>query len=182
MEKVKSKPLHLMIVMTLSVVLLVGFIYYDQPLAEMTSIVDVSILVEQAKAFNGQEIMYQGEVIGDIMPRQDHYWINVLGKDGTAIGIWITAEQRDTINMAGQYGIQGDSVKIIGQFSQACSEHGGDLDIHANSVEIISKGKIITQKLNVTRVIIAACLFLLASFLIIMLIINRLKRKDLRIK
>ncbi len=182
MEKIKNKKIHLMMVTILAAILLIIFAYYDQPLAEIAPILDGSILIEQAKALNGQEVVYQGEVIGDIMPRQDHYWINVLGKDSTAIGIWITAEQRDTINMAGQFGIQGDKIKIIGQFNQACIEHGGDLDIHANSVEIISKGKIITQKSNVTRVIIAACLFLLASFLIIMLIMNRFKRKDLQIK
>jgi hypothetical protein len=142
---------------------------------------DGASLIEQAKALNGQDVIYQGEVIGDIMPRQDHYWINVLS-NGTAVGIWITAEQRAVINLAGQYGIQGDEVKIIGLFSQACTEHGGDLDIHANSVEIISKGNVIPQHLNITRMVMAAGLFILASCCLIIFIKQRFHRKHPKIK
>jgi hypothetical protein len=179
MEKIKNKTMFITTVIIL-VVIMTGFICSDQLLAETIPNLDGASLIEQAKALNGQDILYQGEVVGDIMPRQDHYWINVLN-NGTAIGIWITAEQRDEIDLAGQYGIQGDEVKVLGLFSQACAEHGGDLDIHASSISIIRKGHVIPQQVSVTRMAIAAGLFILASCCLIMLVKRRLLRKNFKL-
>lgn len=176
MEEIKPGPVHILL-LTMLVVFLVGLICSDQILAETTQVLDGASLIEQAKALNGQDVIFQGEIIGDIMPRQDHYWINVLN-NGTAIGIWISAEQRAAINLSGLYGIQGDEVKIVGRFSQACAEHGGDLDIHASSVEIINKGMIMPQKLNIPRLITAAGLFILASCCMAFLLKHRFHSKS----
>jgi len=123
---------------------------------------DGADLIEQARLLNGQEIVYQGEVIGDIMRRKDGYWINVLNQ-GTAIGVWISAEQRALIKIAGRYGVQGDQVKIIGRFDRACPVHGGDLDIHASSVEVIRPGFTSPDELNLSRLILAVALLLSAT-------------------
>ena len=181
MEKMKPGPVHILL-LTMLVVLLVGLICSDPILADTTQVLDGASLIEHAKELNGQDIIFQGEVIGDIMPRQDHYWINVLN-NGTAIGIWITVEQRDAIKLSGLYGIQGDTVMIVGRFDRACAEHGGDLDIHASSVEIISKGMIMPQKLNIPRLITAAGLFILAGCCLTILLKHRFqsKRKHTRI-
>lgn len=168
MKKMSSKAAYKYRINFIIVILTI-FIFADQPLADMAPALDGAGIIEQASVLDGQIICYQGEVIGDIMPRQDHYWINVLN-NGTAIGIWITAEQRASIVLAGRYGIQGDEVKIIGRFNHACSEHGGDLDIHAYSIEIVSKGSYIPQELNITRLIIAAVFMTLAAGCLIMLI------------
>jgi len=175
MEKVKSKTAYRYGTILIIVILILS-ISADQPLADTMPVLDGASLIEQAKALNGQEVSYQGEVIGDIMPRHGHYWINVLN-NGTAVGIWITAEQRAVIGLAGRYGIQGDEVKIIGQFNRACSEHGGDLDIHAHPIEIVSKGYYIPQKLNITRLIIAAGFFILAAGCLIILMKRRFLQK-----
>jgi hypothetical protein len=167
MAKMKKRPMQILLLMV-SVAFLTC-ILSDQPMAETSRNLDGASLIEQAKSLNGQEIVFQGEVIGDIMHRQDHYWINVLSS-GTAIGIWITDEQRAAIVLSGQYGIKGDEVRIAGQFHQACFEHGGDLDVHANSLEVISKGFRIPQKLDVIRILIAAGLFILAGSSLIIFI------------
>ncbi|MEA4887931.1 MAG: hypothetical protein VB070_00485 [Clostridiaceae bacterium] len=176
MEKMKIKTAYRYRAI-LIIVILIAVISVDQPLADTMPALDGASLIEQAKALNGQDVSCQGEVIGDIMPRQDHYWINVLN-NGTAVGIWITAEQRSLIGLAGRYGIQGDEVKIIGRFNRACSEHGGDLDIHAHSIEIVSKGYYIPQKLNITRLIIAAGFFILAVYGLIMLMKHRFLQRN----
>lgn len=130
-------------------------------LAEATPVPDGASLIEQAKFLNGQEIVFQGEVIGDIMQRQDHYWINVLN-NGTAIGVWITAEQRSMISFVGRYGTKGDMISVMGVFSQACAEHGGDLDIHADSLAVVDHGYMIQEKLNIPHLIAAVILIILA--------------------
>lgn len=171
----------LVLMVTALVVILTGLVCFAPISAETITIPDGASLIEQARALNGREVIYQGEVIGDIMPRQDHYWINVLGS-GTAIGIWITTDQRSAINLAGQYGVRGDEVRITGQFNQACSEHGGDLDIHASSVEIIKMGGQVEQELNIARLAAAAGLFLLAGVSLILLIRRRILWKHPAIK
>ena len=182
MEKVRRKLLPILLLTV--IVILTGFFYSDripaQAWAELIEY-DGASLIEQAKTLSGQDVIYQGEVIGDIMVRQDHYWINVLN-DGTAIGIWITADQRELIIHAGQYGIRGDEIRIIGRFSQACPEHGGDLDLHASSVEIISRGAVLPNPPNMTRMIVAAVLLLLASSGLFILIRLRYKNKQTIIK
>jgi hypothetical protein len=167
MEKMKNRIL-LILVAVILIALLIGFIYSDNHLSNTIPAVDNTSLIERAKEIDGTEVIYQGEVIGDIMPRDDHYWINVL-YNGTAFGIWITDEQRSKISLTGRFGIRGDEVKIVGQFNQACSEHGGDLDIHAKSVEIVNEGNVIPQEINWARMIIAACLFIAAVCLLIAL-------------
>jgi hypothetical protein len=180
MEKIKNRSLLILLAVILTIIL-IGFIYSDQPMSKTINSIDNTSLIERAKELDGTEIVYQGEVIGDIMPRKDHYWINV-SSNGTAIGIWITDEQRAEINLTGRFGVKGDEIKIVGQFNQACAEHGGDLDIHAKSVEIISEGNIIPQEINWVRVIIAACLLLVAVCLLYALNKKRYQRHHLIIK
>ena len=59
-------------------------------------LVDSSILIEHAKSYDYQTVTFEGEVIGDIMVRDDYAWINV--SDGSnAIGIWVPAAAAKTI-------------------------------------------------------------------------------------
>lgn len=102
-------------------------------------IVGSQMLIEQGKLYDNKSIEYKGEVIGDIMRRGDYAWINV--SDGSnAIGVWVMGEEVDKITYSGKYMSQGDIVLIKGLFHRACSQHGGDMDIHADEVVIIEKG------------------------------------------
>ncbi len=159
MEQMKSGIAS--ILMIILAVILVGWSCSIQVSAETLVSYDGNTLIEQAKNLNGKTLIYEGEIVGDMMQRQDHFWINVQN-NGTSIGIWLTSEQRAIIKVAGQYAIKGDQVRIIGQFNQACSEHGGDLDIHASSIEILQGGEIVVQKLNIVKFIVAGILLLLA--------------------
>lgn len=158
-----------MVIGILLVISIISWSFSDQVLALAPPEMDSASLIENATSLDGQNVTYQGEVIGDIMQRQDHFWINVLD-NGTAISIWITAEQRQKIELCGQYGIKGDQVQIVGQFFQACAEHGGDLDLHATSLKIISSGSRLPSHLNIARMIVAVGLFILACLCLIIMI------------
>ena len=96
-------------------------------------------LIEDALTLNGKTLTYRGEVIGDILYRGDHAWIQV--SDGTnAIGCYIPAVQADTVTTVGRYRIVGDTVELTGTFHRDCPEHGGDLDIHADTITVLNKG------------------------------------------
>ncbi|HOX31266.1 MAG TPA: hypothetical protein PLB91_02990 [Spirochaetales bacterium] len=122
--------------------------------------VSSSQLVEEAKRLDGASISFEGEVIGEAMPRRDGAWINV--SDGAyAIGVWLPASELGKVRRFGSYRWKGDRLRVVGSFNRACPEHGGDLDIHARSVEVLEPGSPIEH--GVPRERIAAAALLLAA-------------------
>ena len=120
------------------------FLLYVPCFAEVIS---SSELISNAKRYDGKVVSYSGEVIGDIMTRKEHAWINV--NDGkNAIGIWTTKELINDITHTGSYGENGDVVEITGVFHRSCVEHGGDLDIHAATITKISSGRIVSHEIS----------------------------------
>jgi hypothetical protein len=104
-------------------------------------------LINNAKNYNGNIVVYKGEVIGDIMLRGEYAWINV-NDEKNAIGIWIKKELIKDIIYTGNYKAKGDLVEITGKFNRSCVEHGGDLDIHAQSIAKISYGNKTPHSVN----------------------------------
>lgn len=101
--------------------------------------VSSTALIEDTAALDGQTISYSGEVIGDVLPRGDHTWLNV--SDGAnAIGIWVETAALGSMPTPGRYGQTGDTVLVTGVFHRACPEHGGDLDLHAQQIEVVNQG------------------------------------------
>jgi hypothetical protein len=123
----------------LAAILLVTIVIISLPALAGATSVSSTDLIEKAKELDGQEIVFTGEVIGDIMVRGGHTWVNV--SDGiNAVGIWADNQILPHITLAGRYKVHGDEVKITGVFNRACPEHGGDLDIHAAKIELMKKG------------------------------------------
>jgi len=124
-------------------------------------------LINNAKQYNGKTVSYSGEVIGDIMVRKEHAWVNV--NDGkNAIGIWIQKELTNNIQYTGRYNVKGDILEIKGIFHRSCLEHGGDLDIHAQSITKISPGSKIPRAINTGAINLAfglSCILLLVFLL-----------------
>ncbi len=115
------------------------FLLFAQPFAACGEEVSSIQLIDQTKAFDRQEVVFSGEVIGDILNAGDHVWLNV--SDGSnAIGVWAKSSLASDIQIAGRYSQHGDSIRVSGIFNRACPEHGGDMDLHADSIELINRG------------------------------------------
>jgi hypothetical protein len=115
-------------------------------------------LINNAKAYDGKVVAYRGEAVGATMVRGDHAWINL--NDGVnALGIWVTKEIAAGVT-AGTYRARGDALEITGIFHRACPEHGGDLDIHAESATIVEKGSPILHPVNNTTIKLSALFFI----------------------
>jgi hypothetical protein len=109
-------------------------------------------LVEEAVEWDGRTVSFTGEAIGEAMRRGSMAWIHLnddsYGLAGTGtlsgynsgIGVWIDARLASRISTFGDYRHHGDVVQITGTFHAACAEHGGDLDIHAFSLSLVSAG------------------------------------------
>jgi len=123
------------------------FLIFDFATAQPISSTE---LINNAKQYDGQAVTYEGEVIGDVMVRGEFAWINV--NDGkNAIGVWVDKNLTQDILHTGSYQSRGDWVEVTGVFQRACPQHGGDLDIHANSIRKISPGRVTSERLNLSK-------------------------------
>ena len=121
-------------------------------------------LIENSKKIDNSIISLKGEAIGEGMNRGEYSWVNI--SDGsTAMGIWIESTQAKDIKDYGKYGYKGDIIQINGTFNRACSQHGGDMDIHASSVKIIETGGSITMPISKSKKVIALILTFITMIL-----------------
>ena len=135
-------------------------------------VVSSSELIENAGEYDGKEVVYEGEVIGEVMQRRDGVWVNI--NDGeNSIGVWMSWELAAVIKHKGSYKAKGDIIQVRGIFNRACAQHGGDLDIHASSLCKIKSGwfkqeKIIPAKRNfLILLVVVLCLILILRISII---------------
>jgi hypothetical protein len=66
--------------------------------------------------------------------------VNVLS-NGTAIGVWMPRELAADLGVVGSWKSTGDTVRVVGVFHEACDAHGGDLDVHAESLTLLRAGE-----------------------------------------
>lgn len=119
-------------------------------LAVNAAAVSSTELINNARQYDGKTVVYEGEVIGEVLLRGEHAWMNI--NDGlNAIGVWVKRDMARDITHSGSYRAKGDWVSVAGIFHRACPEHGGDLDIHATELRRIGAGRIIKQHLNITK-------------------------------
>lgn len=130
-------------------------------------------LINNAKQYDGKIVVYEGEVIGEVMLRGDYAWAN-LNDGRNAIGIWLPKTLTKEIVFTGTYKARGDWIEVVGIFQRACAEHGGDLDIHAQAIRKISPGRQVLERLNLGKKNLALGLL---GLLAILWILRRLKRK-----
>lgn len=97
-------------------------------------------LIRLSPDMDGERLTFSGEAVGDVIrATTGGVWVNVLS-GGTAVGVWTTAEDATVITTLGDHKHIGDAVRVTGTFNFACDMHGGDLDVHAASIELIEEG------------------------------------------
>jgi len=136
-------------------------------------IVGSADLIEKASSFDGKTVTYGGEVVGDILYRGDNAWIGISDGANT-VSVYIPAGEAKNISYVGGYRVVGDTVQITGVFHRACTEHGGDLDIHADAVNIVRAGHTEEDDPSAGLTAAAAVLFACAAGGIILVIRRRM--------
>lgn len=125
--------------------------------------VDSLTLMQSWEDYDGEEVVFVGEAVGDVMVRGEQAWITVnddhysrralaesaeLRGGNSGIGVWLSREEAAKITRLGRYGSIGDRVSVRGVFHADCPEHGGDFDIHASSLEVLERGREIVPALD----------------------------------
>ncbi len=97
-------------------------------------------LVVIDRSLDGSRVRVTGEAIGeDLRASKHHRWVNLL--DGsTAIGVFVTNELAEQVDVYGDHTHRGDVVEVVGILNIACDEHGGEFDIHAEEFKVIAEG------------------------------------------
>lgn len=129
-------------------------------------------LLQVSEKYDGKEIFFKGEVIGDILGRGESVWINVRDKYA-AIGIFCSRKLTERIKYMGSYKVKGDIISVRGVFHRACIQHGGDTDIHANKITIINGGEKIKHVADKKKIKAAMILPAIAFFLAMLHLIVR---------
>jgi len=119
-------------------------------------------LIGKSKEFDGRSVEFVGEAIGESMRRGDHVWLNLLDSGG-AIGVWANRADLPAIRYFGSSAARGDTLWVRGIFHRSCPEHGGDLDIHAAALEVVTPGELKRETLHSGRMALAAGLLLSAA-------------------
>ena len=124
-------------------------------------------LIENSKSIDNSKIILKGEAIGEAMNRGKYSWVNI--SDGsTAMGIWLESGEAKDIKNFGKYGHKGDILEVTGTFNRACSEHGGDMDVHAISVKIIDAGGSVAIPISSNKKIISLMFAVITLTLILL--------------
>jgi len=107
--------------------------------AEQIPLLTSDQIINQAKEMDGKPIQYEGEIIGDVLSRGEFAWLSI--SDGAnALSVYLPMSEIPENPVIGRYATRGDLVTITGIFHRACSEHGGDMDIHGLSLELKEAG------------------------------------------
>lgn len=141
---------------------------YTRPLSSET-------IINESDRLNGRRICFRGEVVGDLMMRGKCCWIN-LNDGPVAIGIYCQTSLIPPILYIGDYKHTGDILEVSGIFHKACSDHTGELDIHAERIRIIERGDSRYHPVNKLKIYTAT---LLALITCLTLLLYYLRKKRL---
>lgn len=136
-------------------------------------------LVEDAKDWNGRTVTFTGEAIGEAMRRGTTAWIHLnddayglADQAGTklsgfngGIAAWVDARLASRIAFFGDYKHHGDVVEVTGIYHAACPQHGGDTDIHADSLRVVRAGFEVARPIGRPRLLAAGMLVALTALL-----------------
>lgn len=132
-------------------------------------------LYREPHKYDKVRVAIKGEVIGDVIKAQGTYWVNINDDvyarksiaegsvprgQNSGIGVALGKDLLKKIEHTGDYFQKGDVVEVQGIFNESCSEHGGEMDIHAESLKIIKEGYPIRHEIKPGLVIAAGILFL----------------------
>jgi len=166
----KTSPIILLVILP---VICVCLLHFSASAQQET--VQINDLINSSSTYDGRAVTVEAEAIGECLERGDYAWVNV--SDGSnAIGIWMTKEEAALITYYGDYRYTGDTLTITGIFSRACKEHGGEPDLHCQSLTVSKIGY--AREENITTARILAAVFFAALGALLFFLHKRSNRKE----
>lgn len=127
--------------------------------------IDTFALSQADSDLDGRVVRFQGEAIGESLRADaDTRWANILD-DGVAIGVVAPTQMLTAIDGWGDWSRRGTIVEVTGVFNVACTQHGGDLDVHASKIRALEPSVPIERPVDLAKAGVAAFAFVLAAAL-----------------
>ncbi|MDO8879675.1 MAG: hypothetical protein Q7W44_02580 [Coriobacteriia bacterium] len=161
------------------------------PSAALAAPVASGELIEHPEAWDGETITFTGEAIGESMVRGSEAWLHVnddayadasIASGAAPVGynsghaVVAPPEIAEVVRVFGDHRHQGDLIEVTGVFNAACSQHGGDMDVHAHAIRIVRPGAETPETLDRGRLIALALVALGAAVLAGRLVLVRARR------
>lgn len=117
-------------------------------IADNSFLYDTSIneLINADASYQGNTVQIVGEVVGDSIRSEEDagkYWITLEAIEEeyeSSISVLVDEDILGLIDTYGSYNRMGTTLQVRGTFYLACPSHEGIMDIHAESVVLISRG------------------------------------------
>jgi hypothetical protein len=111
-------------------------------------------LVEDSYKWDGKTVSFKGEVLQDLMVREDGTWMNLSDGNNTAMGVFVPKDvAMPVIARVEDYRTIGDVVLVTGVFHRVCVQHQGETDIHALNVTVVTPGSPRENPIHLDRVV-----------------------------
>jgi hypothetical protein len=143
--------------------------------ADAPSQVSTTLLYECPRLYDGQQVVYTGEVVGEVLLRDAYAWVQLnddayatslgpLPSHGVAaggnsgIGVAIPLEAARAIENVGGHERLGDRLTVRGVYHRTDAADGGGTNIRATDVLAISRGEVREAQRHPGRRILALVL------------------------
>lgn len=124
----------------------------------------VAELISAESGMEGRSVTFRAEVVSEVLAGGDgHAWINVLS-DGAAIGVWVPRDLTSELEVFGDWRNTGDIVEVTGVFSEGCDIHGGDMDVHATEILLVTRGYERQHSISIWKLVVGLGGIALALF------------------
>ncbi|MFW5933352.1 MAG: hypothetical protein ACOCT8_01335, partial [Actinomycetota bacterium] len=130
-------------------------------------------------AFDGAEVTYVGEAIGELLPRDGGAWLQVnddayalevgplIGHRehagfNTGLSVWLPDGLHERVESFGRSAHRGDVVELRGTIHRTDPADGGGLTLRADELEVRADGVAVAPPLHRIQAVVAAVLAVLA--------------------
>jgi hypothetical protein len=127
----------------------------------------------------GRDVVYFGEVVGDVLRRDGGAWVQVnddayaleLGPFGlhretrgfsSGLAVWLPDGLHEGLGAPGRHGRRGDVIRVEGVLLRTDPADGGGITIRARALEVVAPSTAVTEPLNRPLVGAAGAAVLLA--------------------
>jgi hypothetical protein len=133
-------------------------------------------------AFDGLQLRYAGELVGDLLRREGGAWVLVnddayalevgpltTHRDGrgtnSGLTVWLPDDLVELVTGLGRPGHRGDVVELTGTVVRTDPTDGGGLTLRATAMDVLAPAVPVTEPLHVPQLVAALALCLLALVL-----------------
>jgi len=130
-------------------------------------------------AYDGMEVTYVGEVVGELLRRRGGAWAQVNDDDyalrtgplvghreragfNTGLSVWLPEQLAERVEQPGRPALRGDVVLLRGTILRADPDDGGGLTLRATQLETLAPPLAIDPPLHVLQIVVAAVLSVVA--------------------